>query len=332
MRRRHRFVLLGGGALLFLCLCVGLAAGASYVFGAWRPCGHGSDTATSNVTISPGQTAEDITACGGDVVVRGHVTGDVAAYGGNVQVFPAGIVDGDINSYGGRVEVAGVVQGDVTSYGGGVTLDDTAQINGDVQSYGGAITRAPGARVQGNIERNHPANFGLTNLPFFGPFGFPFPVVGIIVWMLLAAALAHWFPQRTLRVGEVMFGRLPRSLAVGALSWVLGPILAFILGLTIIGIPVTLAILLVLAVGGIVGNVAVGWLIGRAILQRLARRDYPRVMEAVVGVIILTLIESIPFLGFLSIVFIAVLGVGATLLSRFGSRRWRPSSLHRPAA
>lgn len=332
MRRRHRFVLVGGGALLFLCLCVGLAAGASYVFGAWRPCGHGDDASTSNVTISPGQTARDVTACGGNVVVLGHMTGDVAAYGGNVQVSPAGIVDGDISSYGGRVEVAGLVQGDVTSYGGGVTLDDTAQINGDVQSYGGAITRAPGARVQGHVERNHPTNFSLTNLPFFGPFGFPIPVVSIIVWMLLAAILAHWFPQRTLRVGEVMFGRLPRSMAVGALSWVLGLILAVILALTIIGIPVTLAILLVLAAGGIIGNVAVGWLIGRSILQRIARRDYAPVMEAVVGVALLAIIESIPFLGFLSSVFIAVLGVGATLLSRFGSRRWQPSSLHRSAA
>jgi hypothetical protein len=93
----------------------------------------------------------------------------------------------------------------------------------------------------------------------------------------------------------------------------------------------TLAILLVLAAGGILGNIAIGWLIGRGILQRLARRDYSPVLEAMVGVAILALIESLPFFGFLLSLFIALLGVGATLLSRFGSSRWRPSPLRRRA-
>jgi cytoskeletal protein CcmA (bactofilin family) len=283
------------------------------------------------VTIFLGQTVDHVTACGGAVVVLGHVTGDVTAYGGSVTVSSSGIVDGDITSYGGRVEVAGLVQGDVTSYGGGVTLDGTSHVQGDVQTYSGSVTKLAGARTDGSINHNRPTSFSLTNLPFLNPFGFSFPGVGIIIWMLIAAALAHWFPQRTLRVGEVMFGNLPRSLAIGALSWVLGLILAVILALTIIGIPLTLAILLVLAAGGILGNVAIGWLIGRSVLQRLARRDYSPVLEAIVGVAILALLESLPFFGFLLSIFIALLGVGAMLLSRFGSSRWRVSSLSRRA-
>ena len=330
--RRHRFLLLAGGALLFLCVCVGLAVGTSVFFGSWHPCGGESGSTSSNVTIAAGQTADHVMACGGNVMVLGQVTGDVAAYGGSVTISSSGKVDGDVTSYGGRVEVAGLVQGDVNSYGGGVKLDSTAHVDGDVQSSGGAITMEPGAVVDGSIERNHPTSFSLTNLPFFKPFGFTFPVVSIIVWVLLAAALAFWFPQRTLRVGEVMFSRLPRSLAVGALSWVLGLILAVILAFTILGIPLTLAILLVLAAGGILGNVAVGWLIGRSILQRFVHRDASPLLEAMVGVAILALLESIPVFGFLLSVFIALLGVGATLLSRFGSRSWHLSSLRRPAA
>ena len=330
--RRHRFILMAGGALLFFCLCAGLVAGISLFSGAWHPCGGESHASSSDVTISPNQTTESVTVCGGNVAVLGRVSGDVTSYGGRVNVSPSGSVDGDIHSYGGRVEVAGQVDGDVTSYGGGVTLDGTAHITGDVRAYGGAITRQPGAVVDGSIERNPTSGLSLTNLPFFNPFGFTIPGIGILVWVLIAAALAHWFPQRTLRVGEVMFGRLPRSLAVGALSWVLGLILAVILALTIIGIPLTLAIVLVLAAGGILGNVAVGWLIGRAILQRFARRDISRVVEAMVGVAILAFIESIPLIGFLLSLFIALLGVGAVLLSRFGSSRLRTPSLRRPAA
>jgi hypothetical protein len=270
-------------------------------------------------------------ACGGNVVVLGRVARDVAAYGGSVTIAPAGRVDGDISSFGGRVEVAGLVKGDVTSYGGGVTLDGTAYIGGDVQSYGGGITRQPGATVEGSLEQNHPTGLSFTNPPFLSPFGFTNWVISIVVWVLIAAALIHWWPQRTLRVGEVMFSRLPRSLAVGALSWVLGLVLAVILALTIIGIPLTLAILLVLVAGGMLGNVAIGWLVGRGILHRFARRDASPLMEAIVGVAILAVIESIPFWGFLLSVFIAFLGVGATLLSRFGSRQ-TSSAFRRPAA
>jgi cytoskeletal protein CcmA (bactofilin family) len=329
--RRHRLLFMAGGALLFLCLCVGLVAGVGLFSGSWHPCGGDSRT-SSDVTIPSGQTTRSVTACGGRVLVLGHVAGDVASYGGGVNVSPSGIIDGDIHSYGGRVEVAGLVQGDVVSYGGGVTLDGTAHITGDVRAYGGKITRQAGAAVEGSIERNPTSGLSLTNLPFLNPFGFAIPGVGILVWMLIAAALVRWLPRRTFRVGEVMFGRLPRSLAIGALSWVLGLILAVILALTIIGIPLTLAIVLVLAAGGILGNVAVGWLIGRGILQRFARHDYSPVIEAIVGVAILALIESIPVMGALLSLFITILGTGAALLSRFGSSRWRPPSLRRPAA
>ncbi len=324
--RRRRPVLLVGAALLFLCICGALAIGTGVYFGLDHPCNQGEQHAVGpDRTVLPGQRMGDITACGGNVTVLGHVTGDVAAYGGQVIVAVSGRVDGDIKSYGGAVEIAGDVRGNVSSYGGGVTLDGTSHVHGDVTAYGGNLTRAPGARVDGDVGKQ-PSGSGWNALSFFDPFGFTFPLVPIIIGGLLAAALVHWAPQRTLRVGEMMFGALPRSLAIGALSWVLGLILAVILALTIIGIPFTLLIVLVLIAGWVIGNVAVGWLIGRALLHRMSARDHSPVIEAVVGTIILLLLEAIPFFGVLLSIFIAVVGVGATLLSRFGARRWRPFS------
>jgi cytoskeletal protein CcmA (bactofilin family) len=330
--RRHRFILPGIGALLFLCICCGLVVGAVFSLSSRHSCSQAIGAYGSDVTVLQEQTVSNITACGGNVLVLGHVAGDVTAYGGNINLTPSGRVDGGISSYGGRVEVAGLVRGNVSSYGGGITLDDTARVFGDVKSYGGGIAQVPGAQVRGDVERDHPSGFSLSNLSLFNPPGFTFPVASIIIWMLVAAALAHWFPQRTLRVGEVMFSALPRSLAIGALSWILGLILAAILALTIIGIPLTIAIVLVLVLGGVIGNVAMGWFLGRLILQRIARGEHSPVMEAMVGVAILAVIESIPFLGAMLGIFIALLGVGATLLSRFGSRRGRSTPLRRFAA
>ncbi|HEU5199570.1 MAG TPA: polymer-forming cytoskeletal protein [Ktedonobacterales bacterium] len=328
--RRRRPVLLWGAAFLFLCLCCALAIGTGVFFSFSRSCSQGN--AGSSVTVPQGQNTDDVRACGGSVTVLGHVTGDVTDYGGRIMVAESGRVDGDIQSYGGSVEIAGVVGGDVKSYGGRITLDDSAQVGGDVVAYGGGIGKASAARVDGDIRHDDAPGSGLNWLPLSNPFSFSFPIVPMIFGGLLAAALAHWMPVRTWRVGEVMFGALPRSLAIGALSWVLGIILAVILALTIIGIVATIAIVLALIAGWVVGSVAVGWLLGRAILQRIGSREHSPVVEAVVGVVILALLEAVPVVGPLLTLFIAVVGVGAAFLSHFGARRWRPFSSGRWAA
>ena len=330
--RRRRPVLLVGAALLFLCICGALAIGTGVYFGVDHPCNQGGQgVAGAERTILTGQQAGDITACGGNVMILGQVSGDVTAYGGRVTLAGPGRVNGDISSYGSTLEIAGNVGGDVSSYGGRVMLDNTAYIHGTLTLYGADLTRAPGSRVDGPIATQPPRSES-SDSPFFDPFHFSIPLFQIIIGSLMAAALAYWAPERTLRVGEVMFGALPRSLAIGVLSWVLGLILAVILALTIIGIPVTVGILLLLLVGWVMGSVAVGWLIGRTLLHRVGSRDHSRVLEAVVGTIILLLLQSIPFFGGLLCVAIAVVGVGAMLLSRFGARRWRPFSHGRWAA
>ena len=328
--RRRRPVLVWGAAFLSLCFCCALAIGTGVFFSFSRSCSQGS--AGANVLVVQGQKTGDVRACGGNVTVLGHVTGDVTNYGGRVIVAGSGKVDGDIQGYGGSVEIAGVVGGDVKSYGGHITLDASAQVGGDVIAYDGSISASPSAHVAGEIRHDETPGSGMSWLPFSNPFSFSFPIIPIILGGLLAAALAHWAPVRTWRVGEVMFGALPRSLAIGALSWVLGIVLAVILALTIIGIVVTIAIVLALVAGWVIGSVAVGWLLGRAILQRIGSRGHSPVMEAVVGMVILALLEAVPVVGPLLALFIAVAGVGAAFLSHFGARRWRPLSSGRWAA
>src|SRR5579885_1339726 len=107
--RRRRPVLLWGAAFLFLCLCCALAIGTGVFFSFSRSCSQGN--AGSSVMVLQGQQTDDVRACGGNVTVLGHVTGDVTDYGGRVMVAESGQVDGDIQSYGGSVEIAGVVGG-----------------------------------------------------------------------------------------------------------------------------------------------------------------------------------------------------------------------------
>jgi cytoskeletal protein CcmA (bactofilin family) len=324
--RRHSYALLGGaGVLLLVCCFLVVVVGAVVRFG--RLCSVGNIGGARSITVQAGQTTSSVMACGGSVLIAGHVTENVTAYGGSVTVAPNAQVDGDVSSYGGGVEIAGTVGGDVTAYGGAVHVLGGGVVNGDVTAYGNHVMTDAGSQVHvGSIhERAGSGWAGGIFAPLNGfPFSFSFWTV--LVWGMIAVGLVHWLPRRTMRVGEVIFNRLGRSLIVGTLSWVLGLVLAFILAFTIIGIPLSLAITVVLIAGAVLGEAAVSWTVGRIVLRRVAPRRSGAILEVLVGVVVLALLGAIPFLGAVLNLVLAVVGAGAALLSRFGSRRWGSGS------
>ncbi|HEY7125667.1 MAG TPA: polymer-forming cytoskeletal protein [Ktedonobacterales bacterium] len=327
--RRHRYALLGGGAVLLLLVCCLLVVVISAVVRYGHLCGVGNSSGARTTVVQQGQTTDSVMACGGSVLIAGHVTDDVSSYGGSVMIAPTGQVDGDISSYGGRVEIAGRVSGDVDSYGGTVHISRGGLVSGDVTAYGDRVIADPGAQVQGDVHERAGGGFPGS---LFDPFNvFPLRVSfwTVLLWGIVAVALVHWLPERTRRVGEVIFSRLPRSVVVGTLSWVLGVVLAFILAFTIIGIPVSVAIVAVLIAGAAMGEVALSWVLGRALLQRFSQREHSRIVEVLAGVALLALLGAIPFFGAIFNLALAVVGVGATFLSRFGARRWTTGALRR---
>ncbi len=330
--RRHRYALLGGGAVLLLLVCCLLVVVIGAVVRYGHLCGVGSSSGARTIAVQQGQTTDSVVACGGSVIISGHVTNNVSSYGGSVTIASSGQVEGDINSYGGRVEIAGRVSGDVDSYGGTVHISKGALVSGDVTAYGDRVIADPGAQVLGDVHERAGGGFPGSVFDPFNVFPFRFSFWTVVLWGIIAVALVHWLPERTRRVGDVIFSRLPRSLVVGTLSWVLGLVLAFILAFTIVGIPVSLAILAVLIAGAAMGGVALSWVLGRAILQRFSQREHSSKLEVLVGVAVLALLGAIPFFGAIFNLALAVVGVGAAFLSRFGARRWTTGALRRWAS
>jgi hypothetical protein len=93
----------------------------------------------SNINIGPEDEVSEATCFGCSIRVRGHVTGDVTAFGGSVVVEDQGQVGGDITAFGGniRLENASNVGGDVTVFGGRLQRDSGATIGGDTTTIGG---------------------------------------------------------------------------------------------------------------------------------------------------------------------------------------------------
>ena len=103
----------------------------------------------------------------------------------------------------------------------------------------------------------------------------------------------------------------------------LAPAVLIVLIALIVSIPLALIVLLGLLVAWILGSVAIGWMIGEQIVQALTTRQptrNTRYLQVIVGLIALALLSSLPFIGWLISIGTGLLGLGAVLLSRFGTR------------
>jgi cytoskeletal protein CcmA (bactofilin family) len=87
-----------------------------------------------NITVGPNEEITEATCFGCSIRVRGHVAGDVTAFGGNVVI-----------------EDQGEVGGDTTTFGGSIRLNNEAKVNGGVTVFGGQIHRDVAVTVGGDV-------------------------------------------------------------------------------------------------------------------------------------------------------------------------------------
>jgi hypothetical protein len=118
-----------------------------------------------SISIGPGEEVSEATCFGCGIRVRGHVSGDVTAFGGSIIV-----------------EDEGQVGGDATTFGGSIRLDRGVSVHGDVTAFGGRIRRDPAATVGGDV--NNLGGPGWIVLIVLLPFVFLALFVALIVWLI----------------------------------------------------------------------------------------------------------------------------------------------------
>ncbi|RAQ96179.1 bactofilin family protein [Thermogemmatispora tikiterensis] len=253
--------------------------------------------------------------------------------GGNLVVASNQVLCSDLISFGGTVAINGTVNGNVVAFGGNVIIEGT--VNGDVSLYGGVVSLQSGSHVHGNIhlynarwarERNAQLDGTLIDRsqrliwPFPNSLTFSFPSLSLLIWVGLGLLLTWLFPEHVMLVRTTIQTSAGRSLLVGLLSSILAPVLILLLSTLIITIPLAIIVAVGLIAGWALGMVALGLLIGERLLQTSAPQRHARCFQVAVGLIILTLASSLPLLGWLVSLGAGLLGLGAALLSRFGTR------------
>ena len=249
---------------------------------------------------------------------------------------PAGErIDGDVVAVFGSVTVHGEVSGSAVAVFGSVKLDTSATVHGDAVAIGGGLSAPGGSVVEGNSVSLGllPVAWGLPALPI---------VLGMILagWlsMLFLAWLLHLlFAGRMMRAAQTASRRTGLSLLMGFVSAPLMVLACVLLLVTVLGIPFAFLLPIAYTVLTLAGQLASTYVLGSKLMRRPLGEPWA-FMPIVTGTLFIAAFFVIgavfasgsgflrtaalffDLLGALLLAGLTVIGTGAFLVSRFGSR------------
>jgi len=298
----------------------------------------GGDAAIAGGNVRIGATvAQNLYLGGGRVTVSGIVRRNARIAGGQVEIEPRAKIEGNLSLAGGELRVGGPVGGYLQAAGGHVVLD--AAVAGDVELVGGGaelgpnariggklryasreeLKQSPGAQVQGGIER-----IALPERAREAPEARAHPSRGVRwIWsaglVVLAAILAASLPSVLTGTATTLRARWHWSLLIGFVALVCIPVAVLIAMITVVGIPLALATLALYFALLLVGYATAGASLGILALQRwrplrTSHRGW-LLLFAALGMLVVSLLAAIPWIGGLVALAVLLLGMGVLLQS-----------------
>jgi hypothetical protein len=278
---------------------------------------HGGQAAAGSpqlaLRLEPGAIARhQLVAVARDIEVDGDVLADVAALNGSVLV-------------------RGHVKGDVIVIGGNARLGPRASVGGDISVIGGTIQAEPGARIGGRSVAYPNASPTLTTL-LEGP-SLGLSDASPLVLGAKLALLAAWAALLL-----ALFAASGRQMLETAGDVRQEPFLSFFTGLTGVAALVLTALALSIFLGGLAwapmlalvalllvvlklwGMVAVFYALGDWVALRLLRRNLRPLNAATLGLLLMGAIKFLPYVGMWVWTAATLIGIGATLSTKFGRR------------
>jgi hypothetical protein len=261
----------------------------------------------------------DIVRFGSDIVVKKDETiaGNVVIFDGNAIV--RGEIEGNLVVISGNANLSGKVGGDMVVIGGNTKLASTAVVEGNLVSFGGKVIREPGSRVvAGEVTGRGAFWRWLGKIPIF----ILKPVwwfSSLLTFLALAAIVVALLPEQTSILVKMAEAQFWRSLGIGLLGTFLVPFIIVVLIVSLIGILLIPLFLLLLAAAFIYGYIGISLWIGQRLLVAIKSDYVNQILAVLVGIFLLALIGLIPFMGSLIRSVAYIVGLGAVLISKFGT-------------
>lgn len=284
--------------------------------------------AAGNDVNIDGTVRDDVWAAGRNVALAAPVGDSVRLAGATVVVGPQSGVGGDASLAGGSVQVRAPVEGDLDLRAGQATI--ASEIGGNVDAAVESLEIAPGtvihgdlavagpnppaipsdARVDGEISYSAPPEGGMSAAGWLGRW-----LLGFLALLALGAvtlAPSDWGTRVAARIGN----RFGASLLWGVVVLVAAPVAAVLLAATIVGIPLAIVVLAFYTALLLLSGVFVAVRVGAWLLARLGRSAPSRHACLAAGALVLSLLASLPWVGWIVWLLVPMIGLGALLLER----------------
>ena len=235
--------------------------------------------------------------------------------GGTVSI--QGLVRGNVLALGSTIFLDGGVNGDIKLFGGSIRFHAGSYVHGNVNLYGSRVDGEKEASLYGTYD-DHSKTNGL-----FGLGSFNLPVWFLLLMIPLGLLYTRFLPEHVMFVSATVKNQMRRSLMIGLLSALLAPAVLLILIALIISIPLALIVLLILLIAWTSGTIAICWMLGEQVIHAFSARPHTRYLQVTVGVIMLAVFISLPFIGWIVFLGTGIVGSGAVFLSRFGTRLYQ---------
>lgn len=249
-----------------------------------------------SVTVSEKQVVENAIAIGGSTIVQptGRVTKTAIAIGGDVILKKGARVEGDAYAIRGKV-----VQTEGATIGGS---------NGTFNNHSDG---------QGMMGMHRDRNYFLPMYFFHASLRIFSAIVGAIVGIILLRAAPSFLPNLAATVRQY-----PGQSAL----WGMGAIVTFValnifLAITLIGIPLIPLLSVIVSLTSLVGALGISLFIGQRVSDSLPERLRQRrssLQQFLIGLLIVTVLALIPFVGGIVVFVVSLLGLGSLLAWKFG--------------
>jgi hypothetical protein len=289
--------------------------------------------AGANVSVDA-PVGNDLWAAGANVSVNAPVGDNVTLAGSSVILAPEASVGRDARIAANLVELKGriyrnlnltaadaqifsEINGNVTANVEKLTLNPGAIVRGDliVRSPNEPVI-SPEAKVLGRVEYHRVESGGAQGSasPAGGWFGSWFLS---FLWLTILGLLAVWFSSVwTRRVADVVKQQTWKSLLTGFIAALVVPVGFLILLVTVVGLPLAFLLGALATVAFMFSGVFISYLVGDWALRQAHRWENSDWLKIVFGTLIVTIVMSLPWVGWLVKLAVIFFGAGAFLLER----------------
>ncbi len=238
---------------------------------------------------------------------RGHIGEGVVVGAGDVAL--EGEVNRSVTLYAGNADVSGSVGRELSMAGDNLTLTNTARIGGNLSARVRDLKNvhiADGAAITGTRDIHLRVRENRFTHPIFYFFTAVWLAAAMLVGWLILILFPGFFQASAHAVGAGW-----RSLGLGIAVLAGVPVAMIILAITLVGIPASLMLLMAYLAAIYLAKIWVGAFLGQILLKPAGATKSDWMLGLLLGLLILTAVRFVPYLGGLVHFGVVCLGLGA---------------------